>query len=312
MQALLYRIKDVSSHLKDSSHILEVSSKETREASEQVAATISELANGTSDIAMSVQDIAQEVNEMNDTIQSVNQITSDMLSNFVETKKVTESGAQGAKVAIDKMNQIKDLSVENVVLMHDLGTKNKEINSIVDMISSIASQTNLLALNASIEAARAGEHGRGFTVVADEVRKLAEETASATKQIQSIIAQTQEQTLRAMKSIEQEQSDVQDGVARVTVVGDSFQEISKQISKVVSEANELHQYMRQLKDKSSLIGKSIENIAAVTEEASAGAEEVSAASQQQSASSNQISKDAGALNELALSLEEITKQFKLK
>ena len=63
------------------------------------------------------------------------------------------------------------------------------IGTVVGMIADIAAQTNLLALNATIEAARAGEAGRGFAVVASEVKSLATQTASATQDIASQIAE---------------------------------------------------------------------------------------------------------------------------
>lgn len=63
------------------------------------------------------------------------------------------------------------------------------IGTVVGMIADIAAQTNLLALNATIEAARAGEAGRGFAVVAAEVKSLATQTASATQEIATQIAE---------------------------------------------------------------------------------------------------------------------------
>jgi methyl-accepting chemotaxis protein len=72
------------------------------------------------------------------------------------------------------------------------------------LITQIAEQTNLLALNATIEAARAGDAGRGFAVVAQEVKNLAGQTAKATDEISSHIANMQvatEESVTAIKAI---------------------------------------------------------------------------------------------------------------
>ena len=73
----------------------------------------------------------------------------------------------------------------------ELSEAGARIGDVVKLITSIAEQTNLLALNATIEAARAGDAGRGFAVVAQEVKSLAGQTAKATEEISSQIANMQ-------------------------------------------------------------------------------------------------------------------------
>jgi len=75
------------------------------------------------------------------------------------------------------------------------------IGDVVQLINDIASQTNLLALNATIEAARAGEAGKGFAVVASEVKTLANQTARATEEISSKVAEMQSATAQSVDAV---------------------------------------------------------------------------------------------------------------
>ena len=77
------------------------------------------------------------------------------------------------------------------------------IGDVTQLITSIAEQTNLLALNATIEAARAGEAGKGFAVVAQEVKQLAAQTAKATSEISTQIAEMQAATHDSVGAIKE-------------------------------------------------------------------------------------------------------------
>ena len=82
-----------------------------------------------------------------------------------------------------------------------LGASSQQIGDVLSLISSIADQTNLLALNATIEAARAGDAGRGFAVVATEVKELANQTASATGDVDKKVSAIRAETGLAVEAI---------------------------------------------------------------------------------------------------------------
>jgi hypothetical protein len=75
-----------------------------------------------------------------------------------------------------------EVSVETVI-----STIQTEVHKFARTNENIASKTNLLALNATIEAARAGEYGKGFAVVAQEVKNLANQAATNSKELRTVI-----------------------------------------------------------------------------------------------------------------------------
>jgi methyl-accepting chemotaxis protein len=91
---------------------------------------------------------------------------------------------------------------ESKKAIEGLRVSSSGVGKVAELISSIATQTSVLALNANIEAARAGVHGKGFVVVASEVRKLAEQTASATAEIQAKVAVIGADIAKAMSAID--------------------------------------------------------------------------------------------------------------
>ncbi len=116
---------------------------------------------------------------------SVASSTSQMSETITEISRNVAKTATLAKSAEEMGAQ----SCESVKV---LDKSSRAMEKVVVVIQDLADQTNLLALNATIESARAGEAGKSFAVVAGEVKELARQTSNATKEIESLILNIQE------------------------------------------------------------------------------------------------------------------------
>jgi methyl-accepting chemotaxis protein len=149
--------------------------------------------------------------------------------------------------------------------MGALATAAKHIDEVVGFIRNIAGQTNLLALNATIEAARAGDAGRGFAVVASEVKALAIQTAKATEEISSQIAEVQLATKRAV-----------DNVGAITAVMGEIDSFTATIATAVNQQNtaaaEITKNIRQAAAGTASVARGIAGTAAASEDTNRSAD----------------------------------------
>ncbi len=311
MQRILKQIHLVSDHVKQSSTTLVNSSEETKLSAEQVATAINELATGTTDIVNSVTSVTDKVQYMSNTLEDLSKFASEVNETSLQSKALSEKGEVLVNLAIDSIREVNNQVQETAEIIQLVDKRSTEIGNVIEIITRIAEQTNLLALNASIEAARAGDAGRGFAIVAEEVRKLASETNHSAERISNMISETQNESHRAVKSIDIGLSVVEEGMQAVIQSGEAFTKISENINMTSAQIEKTNNSIRNLEEVSLSITEDMESISAVTEQSSASAEEVSAASEQQAASAIQISNDAIELSNLSNELQEMMKQFKI-
>jgi methyl-accepting chemotaxis protein len=191
---------------------------------EQVAGRLTETARSTAGLSGRSADASEQASQH---VHSAANASDELASSIAEIgRRVHESNG----IATDAVRQATATNQR----MNDLSEAGARIGDVVKLITSIAEQTNLLALNATIEAARAGDAGRGFAVVAQEVKALAGQTAKATEEISSHIANMQ---LATQESV--------DAIKAISLTIARISEISTAISAAVEEQGAATQNIAQ-------------------------------------------------------------------
>lgn len=249
-------------------------------ASEELSASAVQIAGGSQSQSARASQVSTAAQEMSATIIEVAKNVAGAADAAKEASTVAMKGGEIVSETIESMNGIAETAKESSGIIATLGGRSQEIGKIINVIEDIADQTNLLALNAAIEAARAGEQGRGFAVVADEVRKLAEKTMKATKEIGDMIKAMQDETARAIHSMDKEVHVVESGVRLATDAGRALKEIVSKVDVVTSMVHQITTASEQQSAATEQISDDIESVANLITETSSSAQQIAKASQE--------------------------------
>lgn len=222
---------------------------------EGIAAGSTEIQQASDSLARRTEQQASAVEETAAALEQISRTVADSAKRAEEAGSLVEKTRKGA----ERSGEV----VRNAVsAMGQIETSSKAISSIIGVIDEIAFQTNLLALNAGVEAARAGEAGRGFAVVAQEVRELAQRSATAAREIKTLITTSTEQ--------------VSQGVSLVARTGQSLEEIVGQVADInnnvaaiVEAAREQATALREVSNAVNTMDQNTQQNAAMVEETTA-------------------------------------------
>jgi len=189
------------------------------QATRVVGQEAKEVARGSAELATRTEEQASSLEQ-----------TAAAMEEFAATVR---HGADDAQQASELARRAADIAARGgtavsavVGTMNGISESSRRITDIVAVIDGIAFQTNILALNAAVEAARAGEQGRGFAVVATEVRALAHRSATAAKEIKTLIGDTANRVDEGARQVEHAGQTMGELVSSVKQVADLIEAIS--------------------------------------------------------------------------------------
>ena len=231
---------------------------EVRDGTDTIATASSEIASGNIDLSARTE---QQASSLEETAASMEELTSTVKQNADNARQANQLAASASEVATRGGAVVSQV----VETMQSINDSSKKIVDIISVIDGIAFQTNILALNAAVEAARAGEQGRGFAVVASEVRNLAQRSASAAKEIKSLIGDSVEKVEVGNKLVTDAGHTMEEVVASVRRVTDIMGEITAASSEQSAGISQVNQAIAQM-------DAATQQNAALVEQAAAAAE----------------------------------------
>lgn len=215
------------------SHSLRDAMGEVRSGANSIATAAEQIAAGNVDLSSRTEEQASSLAQ---TAATMEELTATVRQNADNTHQANSLAAAAAKIAGEGGAVVAQV----VDTMSEINSKSRQVADILSVIDTIAFQTNILALNAAVEAARAGEQGRGFAVVASEVRALAQRSATAAKEIKTLIDASvaatttgNEQAALAGNTMEQ----VVAGINQVTAIMEEISAASREQTTGIEEIN---------------------------------------------------------------------------
>lgn len=269
-----------------------VIAEETLASSEEIGRAMAEIAEGAVSQASELEEVKREIDSLTNSIDN-------MEGKNLIIKQATENAQEASHNGHKTINSLKicnenaSKSTNDVSIgISSLYQKVLDISNITSTINRIAEQTNLLALNASIEAARAGEHGKGFSVVANEVRNLAEETNSATKQIQDMIQNIEKEMESTVMSIYETTSQTAELDTAVKATEKEFTAIAEAVTNSIRAVKEMTGELNRVVEQNNHISRSIVKVSEVSESVAAAVEQIASSTDEQTSAIGNVAKTA--------------------
>jgi len=266
---------------------------------EQMTGSAREVAGHTEGLSQAATETASSMTQMAASMRDVDVNAGETARLSAEMVTLADAGRGRVRETIDGMENIRSATEVMQSVIGGLGGKVQEIGAIVDVIDDVADETSLLALNAAIIAAQAGDQGRAFSVVADEITGLAERVLASTKEIGALIRDVQDESTRAVSTIEAGARNVHDGVRLAAEAGASLEDIT---TAARASGDRIEEIVGAVREQSSAAG----HVAQLMESVSRGVGQIREAGIEQEAGTTAVSESSAIMRDVAQQVQGTT------
>jgi methyl-accepting chemotaxis protein WspA len=195
----------------------------------QVTTSATEIAASARQLEATVAEQAASTREVSATSTQISATAAGLLQSMTGVSEAVAEAASRAESGHGELGRMEGAMRELVKATSTISSRlgiisdrASKISTVVTTINKVSDQTALLSLNAAIEAEKAGEYGKGFSVVAREISRLADQTAVATKDIESVVKEMQSSVSSGVMEMDKFSEEVRRRVTDVNAVAEQF------------------------------------------------------------------------------------------
>ena len=288
--AIIGNLQDIAIEAKQSSNQVGSSLKENESAIRLLAEQAIAEAKETRDTLISIENMSRSIQAVSTNARQAEKITNDTYNTIILSTDNMDR-------TVNSILELRSTVGETSKKMKRLGESSQKISQAVSFIEEIALKTNVLAINASVEAGRAGEYGQGFTIVAEQVGALAEQSATATKEIASIVAAIQAETQEVNQAMES-------GTVQVVETTRLVENTKQSLAQALEKSQAINQLMESISQSTVSQADTSENVINLMQK-------IARLSEVSSQSSAQIAQSIVETAKVAEKLESAVGQFKV-